>query len=154
VPWSPRFLGRENRLAKQFCDKVDDDHLLSPFFFTPSHHPSFSPLQLVLDKFDLAAWEGIVEAAGMPKDVSWVLSEYYPDSVTVSLVVAASEKLGVDAGTVLGIYGSYFISYLKKNSLDKKLHIMGDNLKDFLHNLDYLHGHLQDTFGNVRYRAR
>jgi guanylate cyclase soluble subunit beta len=107
-----------------------------------------------LDKFDLAAWEGIVEAAGMPKDVSWVLSEYYPDSVTVSLVVAASEKLGVDAGTVLGIYGGYFISYLKKNSLDKKLHIMGDNLKDFLHNLDYLHGHLQDTFGNVRYRAR
>jgi hypothetical protein len=29
------------------------------------------------------------------------------------------------------------------NELDKLLHIMGHNLKDFLYNLDYLHAHLQ-----------
>ena len=46
---------------------------------------------------------------------------------------------------VLRIYGGYFVKFLKDNSLDKLLYIMGDNLADFLGNLDYLHQHLQDT---------
>ena len=90
-----------------------------------------------------------MELAGLPKDTAWVLYDYYPDGITVSLVVAAAGKLGVDAGTVLGIYGGYFVTYLKENSLDKLLYIMGSDLKSFLRNLDYLHAHLQDAFGQV-----
>ena len=96
------------------------------------------PEQLVLEKFGPAAWEDIIVDAGFKKEEAWVLTDYYSDGDTVNIVVAAAAKLGVDAGAVLEIYGSYFPHFLIENQLDKMLHLMGNNLKDFLYNLDYL----------------
>lgn len=170
---------------------------------------------MVLEKFGTPAWEDILDGAGMPRETAWVSYEYYPDGVTVELVLSAAKKLGAGADDVLQIFGGYFVKYLKvsqpssqphsrlarwvgllcrgalaglgsqalahttlshqqrmdtsrrsgacahvnigpvagllsearsapqDNQLDKLIHIMGDNLKDFLWNLDYLHAHLQ-----------
>jgi hypothetical protein len=92
---------------------------------------NMSVRELVLEKFGAPAWEDVLAEAGMSKDLQWVLYENYPDSVTVSIVLAAAAKLGVDADSVLELYGVY---------------IMGSQLKEFLFNLDYLHAHLADTF--------
>ncbi|KAJ1484488.1 hypothetical protein T484DRAFT_1797081 [Baffinella frigidus] len=82
--------------------------------------------QLVLDKFGKVAWEGI-------------------------LVEAAASKLGVGADVVLDMFGAFFLEYLKLHDMDRLLHIMGDNLRSFLYNLDYLHAHLADTFKGVEF---
>lgn len=97
----------------------------------------------MLEKFGLQAWEDIIVDAGFKKEEAWVLSDYYSDGDTVNIVVAAAAKLGVDAGAVLEIYGGYFPKFLIDNQLDKMLHLMGNNLKDFLYNLDYLQCGLQ-----------
>ncbi|KAJ1490873.1 hypothetical protein T484DRAFT_1664823 [Baffinella frigidus] len=106
---------------------------------------------MVLEKFGTPAWEDILDGAGMPRETAWVSYEYYPDGVTVELVLSAAKKLGAGADDVLQIFGGYFVKYLKDNQLDKLIHIMGDNLKDFLWNLDYLHAHLQDTFPSASF---
>jgi len=49
----------------------------------------------------------------MAKDTAWVSYEYYPDGVTVELVVSAAKKLGTGADEVLNIFGNYFVKYLK-----------------------------------------
>ncbi|KAJ1486162.1 hypothetical protein T484DRAFT_1790875 [Baffinella frigidus] len=59
------------------------------------------------------AWEDILAGAGLGKDEEWVKNHYYPDGVTVGLVLSAAKKLGANPDDVFEMYGNYFIKYLK-----------------------------------------
>jgi len=106
---------------------------------------NYSVKTLVLEKFGQDTWTRICAEAGVEDD-DFKFHEYHPDGQTVSLVLAASKVLGVEADQVLEIYGEYFLKFLEDEAMDKILHIMGSNLADFLDNLDWLHQHLRGTW--------
>ena len=94
---------------------------------------NYSVKTLVLEKFGQDTWTRICAEAGVEDD-DFKFHEYHPDGQTVSLVLAASKVLGVEADQVLEIYGEYFLKFLEDEAMDKILHIMGSNLADFLDN--------------------
>ena len=71
---------------------------------------------LVLTKFGIDKWHEIKKNANCDvEDGGFIRHVYYDDAVTVSLVVAASECLGVTAEFVLETFGDYFMEYSRKN---------------------------------------
>jgi hypothetical protein len=93
---------------------------------------------LVKTNFGEDTWLKIKEEAQV-KQASFVGMESYPDGITYSLVGAASKVLGASAGQILEAFGEYWVLYTAKEGYGDMLDMAGDNLRDFLHNLDALH---------------
>jgi hypothetical protein len=102
---------------------------------------------LVLTKFGTETWHQIKEKAGCQvEDGGFLRYKCYPDSDTVTLVVAASEVLGMSVDDVLYAFGDYFIVYVQENGYSNVLECLGSNLRDWLANLNFLHDHLQGAY--------
>jgi Haem-NO-binding len=102
---------------------------------------------LVVSKFGEETWHKIKEKANCNVvDGGFLRYKYYPDSDTVSLVVAASEVLGISVDDVLQTFGDYFIDYVQDNGYSNVLECLGNNLRDWLSNLNSLHDHLQASY--------
>ena len=102
---------------------------------------------LVVEKFGEDIWHQIKVKAGCEvSDGGFLRYKYYHDSDTVGLVVAASEVLGISVDDVLYAFGDYFIDYVKENGYSNVLECLGNNLRDWLSNLNSLHDHLQASY--------
>ena len=98
-------------------------------------------------KFGEETWHSIKEKAKCEVvDGGFLRYKYYPDSDTVTLVVAASEVLGISVDDVLEAFGDYFIDYVQDNGYSNVLECLGKNLRDWLSNLNTLHDHLQASY--------
>jgi len=99
--------------------------------------------QLVVTKFGLATWHEIKKQAGCNvKDFSFVRHEYYDDGLTVSLVVAASNVLGIPVDAVLEAFGEFFMEFVRKNGYENLLSCQGSTLRLWLSNMNAMHDHL------------
>jgi len=94
-------------------------------------------------------WEQIKAKAGIEIDY-FVSMNSYPDHVTYSLVGAASELLGLPAEDVLKKFGEYWVLYTAKQGYGDLLAMSGNNLKDFLMNLDKLHASVGLSFPQLQ----
>jgi len=102
---------------------------------------------LVVSKFGEDAWHKIKEKANCNvPDGGFLRYKYYHDSETVTLVVAASEVLGITVDDVLYAFGEYFIQYVRDNGYSNVLECLGSNMRDWLSNLNSLHDHLQASY--------
>ena len=102
---------------------------------------------LVVSKFGARTWHEIKEKANCDvEDGGFLRYKYYADAVTVQLVVAASEVLGISVDDVLFAFGEYFVDYVKGNGYANVLECLGSNLRDWLANLNSLHDHLQASY--------
>jgi len=102
--------------------------------------------QMVVQQHGQAAWDAIAAKVGEVANTEWVSDGEYEDGTTVAMVVAASELLGTEVGAVLEAFGIFFVSFIRESTFVKLVSVLGNNLKDFLYNLDYLHTHLQTVF--------
>lgn len=96
---------------------------------------------LVRAEFGDDAWERIRSRAGVT-ETSFVAMSPYDDSVTYSLVGAASEELGVDAAAILTSFGEYWTTYTIEEGYGDLLAMMGSTLEEFLDNLDSMHARI------------
>eukprot|EP00529_Nitzschia_sp_RCC80_P019025 CAMPEP_0113487066 /NCGR_PEP_ID=MMETSP0014_2-20120614/25319_1 /TAXON_ID=2857 /ORGANISM="Nitzschia sp." /LENGTH=514 /DNA_ID=CAMNT_0000380755 /DNA_START=284 /DNA_END=1828 /DNA_ORIENTATION=- /assembly_acc=CAM_ASM_000159 len=103
---------------------------------------------LVIEKFGQDVWHQIKDEAGCGDvpDGGFLRYKYYPDSDTVSLVVAAAEVLNITVEDVLHAFGDYFVQYVQDNGYSNVLECLGSNLRDWLSNLNSLHDHLQASY--------
>ena len=102
---------------------------------------------LVTSKFGEETWHAIKRKAHCEVvDGGFLRYKYYPDSDTVTLVVAAAEILGISVDEVLEAFGDYFIDYVQDNGYSNVLECLGKNLRDWLSNLNTLHDHLQASY--------
>lgn len=62
------------------------------------------------------------------------------------MVVAASEVLNLSVDQVLHAFGDFFVSYVQDNGYSNVLECLGNNLRDWLSNLNALHDHLQASY--------
>ena len=100
---------------------------------------------LVTTRFGDAKWQEICRKAGVT-DAAFVSMEKYPDETTYSLVGAASEVLGAPPEAILETFGEYWTVYSAEAGFGHLLEFAGDNLVDFLRNLDSMHTRIALTF--------
>jgi hypothetical protein len=103
---------------------------------------------MVTEKFGDETWENICVRADIAER-DFIAMEGYDDSVTYSLVGAASEELGLDAEGVLEAFGEYWVIYTAVEGYGELLNSAGDNLTDFLTNLDQMHARVKLAMPNL-----
>lgn len=98
---------------------------------------------LVVSKFGEASWESICNEAKV--STQFVSMQYYPDSITYSLVGAASKVLALPAETVLLEFGKHWVLYTATQGYGSLMDLFGKDLKSCLQNLNHLHARMGTT---------
>ena len=103
----------------------------------------------VRQRFGDAAWNRIRDGAGVSLDM-FVSMDSYPDDMTVKLVQAATDVLGLNAAQILEAFGEHWVLYTAQAGYGEMLAMFGSDLRAFLLNLDNLHSHVAMTFPALR----
>ena len=97
--------------------------------------------QLVVATAGDAAWTRVCAKAQVD-DVGFVAMCPYHDDVTYRLVEAVSTELGMAAEDVLVAFGEYWILYTADEGYAEMMASAGDNLREFMANLDEMHSRI------------
>jgi len=103
---------------------------------------------LVTEKFGEDKWNEIKKLSGFEDDF-FIGLQSYPDALTYTLVKNASKVLGADASVVMETFGEYWILYTVDEGYGGMMDLAGDNLPDFLNNLDMLHNRLNNIMPHL-----
>ncbi|BAZ14028.1 heme NO binding domain-containing protein [Calothrix sp. NIES-4071] len=101
--------------------------------------------ELVCSRFGEETWGQIKQKAEIQTD-TFLSMEAYPDDLTHRLVVAASQVLGISTAEVMQAFGEFWVSYTGKEGYGEMMDMGGDNLPEFLGNLDELHARVGINF--------
>ncbi|MFT4737896.1 MAG: hypothetical protein ACJAZM_002220 [Cyclobacteriaceae bacterium] len=105
--------------------------------------------ELVITNYGTSTWEQIKEKSSF-NDEFFVSMKSYPDDITYSLVVSASEVLKISQEAVLEAFGEYWILYTADEGYKEILNIYGKTLSEFLGNLNLLHEQITLVMPNLK----
>lgn len=103
---------------------------------------------LVIQVAGVDKWQEIARLSDFP-DQDFIAMSPYPDALTYSLVGNASKVLGIDANILLEKFGEHWILYTASEGFGNLLNLSGNNLADFLGNMDMLHNQLTGIMPNL-----
>lgn len=101
--------------------------------------------QLVVSLKGEAAWQQICLKAGVD-NTGFVAMCPYHDDVTYRLVGAVSDALGMPPDQVLQAFGEYWVLYTAKEGYGQLMDAGGSSLREFLGNLNDMHGRVETVF--------
>jgi hypothetical protein len=104
---------------------------------------------MVCASFGEKTWQAIRLQAEIDVD-NFLSMEAYPDDLTHRLVKAASAVLGLSAAEIMQSFGEFWVDYTAKNGYGEIMDMEGDNLPDFLQNLDELHARVGMSFPKLQ----
>lgn len=96
---------------------------------------------MVVDAGGEELWTQVRTKAGILDD-DFQSMQSYDDSVTMSLVNAASETLSTPADVLLRGFGYHWIGYTSREGYGPLLDVTGASLVEFLNNLDRMHARI------------
>lgn len=105
--------------------------------------------QLVVSLKGEAVWQQICERAGVGSEGFVAMCPYH-DDVTFQLVGAVSEALAMSPEQVLQAFGEYWILYTADEGYGELMQAGGDTLREFLGNLNDMHGRIETVFPQMR----
>jgi predicted hydrocarbon binding protein len=105
--------------------------------------------EIVCGKFGEDKWNEIKKMVGV-QGMQFSRMESYPDAMTYKLVEATSKTLGLSPDQVLEAFGEFWVLYTGKEGYGHLFKMTGDNLRDFLINLDNLHTRVGQNFTNLQ----
>lgn len=94
-----------------------------------------SARDMVHEQFGEAAWDKVLEAAGLDEG-ALVSAQNYPDEVTFRLIGAAAQTAGLSVEDTLVAFGRYWVRSADKGPYASTLRMLGSNLLESLTNLD------------------
>jgi hypothetical protein len=104
---------------------------------------------MVCDRFGEETWQAIRLHAEIDVD-NFLSMEAYLDDLTHRLVKAASAVLGLSAAEIMQAFGEFWVEYTGKNGYGEMMDMGGDNLPEFLQNLDELHARVGVSFPQLQ----
>lgn len=104
---------------------------------------------MVCSQFGEETWKEIKQKASLDID-TFISMEGYPDDVTHKLVKAASDVLGLSAAEIMQAFGEFWVKYTAQEGYGEMMEMSGDNLPEFLENLDNLHARVGVIFPKLR----
>jgi hypothetical protein len=102
---------------------------------------------MIRERFGEEQWQAVLSASGAQED-SFLAMRNYDDSITYSLAQAASEVLDAPLDTCLEMFGEYWVLETATKSYEILLNAAGQDLVEFLTNLNALHDRITSTFLN------
>lgn len=105
--------------------------------------------EMVCSQFGEDIWENIKEKADVDA-VTFISMDSYPDEITYRLVDAASKVLNISTTDVLEAFGQYWVLFIATEGYEELMTVTGDNLPEFIQNLDNLHGRVGLSFPNLQ----
>jgi hypothetical protein len=105
--------------------------------------------QLVVSMKGENGWRGVCAHANIPSD-GFVSMQAYDDEITYRLVGAVSARLGLAQEMVLEAFGEYWITYTATEGYGNLMDAGGNNLREFLGNLNDMHGRVETVFPQLR----
>ena len=104
---------------------------------------------MVTEKFGEEKWQAVFEVSGVPAD-SFLTMRSYDDKITYDLAFAASDVLGAPLETCLEMFGEYWVLETAAKSYGPLMDACGDDMVEFLENLNSLHDRITSTFLDYR----
>jgi hypothetical protein len=101
--------------------------------------------QMVCSYYSEETWQQIKQKAEIEVDM-FLSMEGYPDDITHRLVKAASEVLGLPTSDIMHAFGEYWVTYTSEEGYGEMMAMSGNNLPEFLGNLDDLHARVGVVF--------
>lgn len=105
--------------------------------------------EYLITRYGEATWHQILQESQAKED-SFLSMKYYPDELSVSLIVSAASGTGQTVEQMLQDVGFYWIEYALKTSYGGLLEAAGSSLKEVIENLDNLHTRLVSTFPELQ----
>ncbi len=103
---------------------------------------------MVCQAYGDETWEAIKRKAGVDVDI-FLSMKQYDDAVTYQLVGAASELLDTPAEAILEGFGRFWVTFTAEKGYGALIKMSGDNLREFLYNLDHMHARVALSFPNL-----
>jgi hypothetical protein len=100
---------------------------------------------MVTDGYGQEVWGSILTKSAVPVD-SFTTMEQYDDDTTYALVGATSEILEMPVAACLELFGHYWATVTAPNAYEMLFQSTGDNLFEFLDNVNSLHDRITSTF--------
>lgn len=104
---------------------------------------------MVCNHFGEETWQAIKQQAAIDVD-TFISMEGYPDDITHRLVKAASQILGLSPAEIMQAFGEYWVQYTAQEGYGEMMEMSGDNLPEFLQNLDNLHARVGVSFPQLK----
>ena len=104
---------------------------------------------LVVSNFGKDKWDLISQKAGL-KDDDFAPLKTYDDSITYSLVGAASQVLNLSAEDILKAFGKYWIIFTAHEGYGELMNLFGHNFDDCLQNLNQMHNRMGAMMPNLK----
>lgn len=104
---------------------------------------------MVCHHFGEEIWETIRQKADIEVE-AFISMNPYSDEVTHRLVQAATEVLGLSSSEILSAFGEYWVLYTAMEGYSELMAMAGDNLPEFLHNLNNLHSRVGLSFPQLQ----
>lgn len=106
---------------------------------------------LILAKFGESTWKSILHELSVTDDSTILQLTQYDDATTVAGITATTKVLGIDWDDALRVYGGHFVNFAYTGGHLRMLESMGDNLKEFLRNLNHMHNCLERVMREARF---
>lgn len=104
---------------------------------------------MVCSQYGEEIWEEIKSKAEVEIE-AFISLDVYPDDITYRLVDAASVVMKIPATDILEAFGRYWILFTATEGYGSLMEMAGDNLPEFLQNLDNLHARVGLSFPNLQ----
>lgn len=104
---------------------------------------------MVCSQYGEETWEAIKVKADVGIE-AFISMDAYPDDITYRLVDAASAVMEMPATDILEAFGKYWLLFTADEGFGSLIEIAGDNLPEFLQNLDNLHARVGLSFPGLQ----
>ena len=104
---------------------------------------------MVCSRFSEDTWKEIKEKAEL-SEISFVSMEAYPDDLTHRLIKSASIVLNLSTAEIMQAFGEFWVQYTASEGYGNIMDMSGDNLPEFLENLDNLHARIGVNFPKLQ----
>ena len=104
---------------------------------------------MIRSQFGEETWQEIRQLAAVEND-TFVSMEGYPDDVTHRLVKAGSQVLGLSSSQIMQAFGVFWVQFTATEGYGELMDMSGDNLPEFLQNLDNLHARVGVSFPQLK----
>jgi hypothetical protein len=102
---------------------------------------------MLLEQFGEEQWQKVLSTSGVSED-SFLTMRSYDDSITYSLADAASKVLGAPVEACLEMFGEFWVLETATKSYGMLLNATGQDMIEFLGNMNALHDRINSTFLN------
>ena len=101
--------------------------------------------EMITTRFGEDQWQKVLAESGVPED-SFLTMRSYDDAVTYSLAGAASTVLNTPVDKCLELFGEFWIEETAGKNYSMLMDATGQNIVEFLENLNVLHDRITSTF--------